>query len=126
MPSKNPAQRLRDILDNIDLIGEFTRGLIYERLCRRYQNRLRCCPRIVDRLGGDAGIASRTEGAKPETGCEVSSLLQTRQSNQRVMSETLSELHAVSATEPWTYYGGREQGVTNPEVFLFRQNCVAD
>jgi len=29
MPSKNPAQRLRDILENIDLIGEFTRGLAY-------------------------------------------------------------------------------------------------
>ena len=24
MPSKNPAQRLRDIVDNIDLIQEFT------------------------------------------------------------------------------------------------------
>jgi uncharacterized protein with HEPN domain len=29
MPSKNPAQRLRDILENIDLIGEFTRGFAY-------------------------------------------------------------------------------------------------
>ena len=29
MPSKNPAQRLRDVLENIDLIGEFTRGLSY-------------------------------------------------------------------------------------------------
>ena len=27
MPCKNPAQRLRDILDDIDLIGEFTCGL---------------------------------------------------------------------------------------------------
>jgi uncharacterized protein with HEPN domain len=29
MPSKNPAQRLRDILENIDLIGEFAGGLSY-------------------------------------------------------------------------------------------------
>jgi uncharacterized protein with HEPN domain len=29
MPSKNAAQRLRDILENLDLIGEFTRGLAY-------------------------------------------------------------------------------------------------
>jgi uncharacterized protein with HEPN domain len=27
--SKNPAQRLRDILDNIDLLEEFTSGLVY-------------------------------------------------------------------------------------------------
>jgi uncharacterized protein with HEPN domain len=27
MSSKNPAQRLRDILDNIDAIGVFTSGL---------------------------------------------------------------------------------------------------
>ena len=27
MPSKNPAQRLRDIVDNIDAIGAFTAGL---------------------------------------------------------------------------------------------------
>jgi len=32
MASKNPAQRLRDILENIDLIGEFTRGLAYDSL----------------------------------------------------------------------------------------------
>lgn len=29
MPSKNPAQRLRDILDNIILIDEFTAGVAY-------------------------------------------------------------------------------------------------
>jgi uncharacterized protein with HEPN domain len=29
MPSRNPAQTLRDILDNVDLIGDFTRGLAY-------------------------------------------------------------------------------------------------
>ena len=29
MPSKNPAQRLHDILENIDRIEEFTRGLAY-------------------------------------------------------------------------------------------------
>lgn len=27
MPSKNPAQRLQDILDNIEAIREFTRGM---------------------------------------------------------------------------------------------------
>ena len=27
MPSKNPAQRLRDIIDNIDAIREFTAGM---------------------------------------------------------------------------------------------------
>ena len=29
MPSKNPEQRLRDILENIDLVQEFTAGLAY-------------------------------------------------------------------------------------------------
>ena len=29
MPSKTSAQRLRDILDNIDLVGTFTSGLAY-------------------------------------------------------------------------------------------------
>jgi uncharacterized protein with HEPN domain len=29
MPSKNPAQRLRDILDNIDLVEAFISGLGY-------------------------------------------------------------------------------------------------
>jgi uncharacterized protein with HEPN domain len=29
MPSKNPAQRLRDIFDNIDLVEAFTSGLAY-------------------------------------------------------------------------------------------------
>jgi uncharacterized protein with HEPN domain len=29
MPSKNPAQRLQDILDNLDLIEAFTTGLGY-------------------------------------------------------------------------------------------------
>jgi uncharacterized protein with HEPN domain len=29
MPSKNPAQRLQDILDNIDLVEAFTSGLAY-------------------------------------------------------------------------------------------------
>lgn len=29
MPSKNPAQRLQDILDNIELVDEFTSGLAY-------------------------------------------------------------------------------------------------
>ena len=29
MPSKNSAQRLRDILENIDLVEEFTAGLAY-------------------------------------------------------------------------------------------------
>jgi len=29
MPSKNSAQRLRDILDNIDLVEAFTSGLAY-------------------------------------------------------------------------------------------------
>jgi uncharacterized protein with HEPN domain len=29
MPSKNPAQRLRDILDNLDLLEGFTSGLAY-------------------------------------------------------------------------------------------------
>jgi uncharacterized protein with HEPN domain len=27
VPSKNPAQRLRDIVDNIDVIEEFTAGM---------------------------------------------------------------------------------------------------
>jgi len=30
MPSKNPAQRLRDIADNIDAIGAFTAGMEIE------------------------------------------------------------------------------------------------
>jgi uncharacterized protein with HEPN domain len=30
MPSKNPAQRLRDIIDNIDTIEVFTHGLTFE------------------------------------------------------------------------------------------------
>ena len=30
MPSKNPAQRLRDIADNIDAIGAFTAGMELE------------------------------------------------------------------------------------------------
>jgi len=30
MRSKNPAQRLRDILDNIDAIGRFTAGITFE------------------------------------------------------------------------------------------------
>ena len=29
MPSKNPGQRLRDIIDNIDLVAAFTAGLDY-------------------------------------------------------------------------------------------------
>ena len=29
MPSKNPEQRLHEILENIDLVGEFTAGLLY-------------------------------------------------------------------------------------------------
>ncbi len=29
MPSKNPAQRLQDIIQNIDLVAEFTAGLAY-------------------------------------------------------------------------------------------------
>ena len=29
MPSKTSAQRLRDILDNVDLVGTFTSGLAY-------------------------------------------------------------------------------------------------
>ena len=31
MPSKNPAQRLRDIVDNIDQIGVFIAGLDFDR-----------------------------------------------------------------------------------------------
>jgi len=30
VPSKNPAQRLRDILDNIDAIGEFSADMEYD------------------------------------------------------------------------------------------------
>jgi uncharacterized protein with HEPN domain len=30
MPSKNPAQRLRDIVDNIDAIGLFTTGMEHD------------------------------------------------------------------------------------------------
>lgn len=29
MPSNNPEQRLQEILENIDLVGEFTAGLLY-------------------------------------------------------------------------------------------------
>ena len=30
MPSKNPAQRLRDILDNLTAIGDFTAGMDFD------------------------------------------------------------------------------------------------
>jgi uncharacterized protein with HEPN domain len=30
MPSKNPAQRLSDIIDNVDAIASFTAGLDYQ------------------------------------------------------------------------------------------------
>lgn len=34
MPSKNPAQRLRDILDNVAAIDEFTAGMDLAGFCR--------------------------------------------------------------------------------------------
>src|SRR5882672_2223856 len=34
MPSKNPAQRLRDIIDNIDAIGAFTAGMAFDDFVR--------------------------------------------------------------------------------------------
>jgi len=34
MPSKNPAQRLRDILENIEAIEAFTEGLTFEAFVR--------------------------------------------------------------------------------------------
>jgi uncharacterized protein with HEPN domain len=55
MPSKNPAQRLRDILENIELMGEFTRGLAYGGLSR-IPRRVRCRPCLGDRLGSDPEI----------------------------------------------------------------------
>jgi uncharacterized protein with HEPN domain len=30
MPSKNPAQRLSDIIDNVDVIAAFTSGLDFQ------------------------------------------------------------------------------------------------
>ena len=34
MPSKNPAQRLRDIIDNIDAVRTFTAGMAFEDFVR--------------------------------------------------------------------------------------------
>jgi uncharacterized protein with HEPN domain len=34
MPSKNPAPRLRDILENIQAIGTFTKGMTFEEFVR--------------------------------------------------------------------------------------------
>ncbi len=34
MPSKNPAQRLRDVLDNILAVEEFTAGMTFEEFVR--------------------------------------------------------------------------------------------
>jgi uncharacterized protein with HEPN domain len=34
MPSRDPAQRLRDILENVDVVGVFTSGIDFESFCK--------------------------------------------------------------------------------------------
>ena len=79
MPCKNPAQRLRGILDDIDLIGEFTCGLA----CGGFVVDTKTVYAVVRALGivSKAEIASRTEGALPGTKLWDSSVMQMCESN---------------------------------------------
>ena len=54
MPSKNPIRRFEDILDNIDLIKEYTRGFSYDGFAkdRKTQDAVeRCLTRISEAAG---------------------------------------------------------------------------
>jgi uncharacterized protein with HEPN domain len=54
LPSKNPIRRFEDILDNVDLIKEYTRGYSYDSFAkdRKTQDAVeRCLTRISEAAG---------------------------------------------------------------------------
>ena len=60
MPSKNPTRRFEDILDNIDLIKEYTRDFSYDAFVkdRKTQDAVeRCLTRISEAAGKLEGSA---------------------------------------------------------------------
>lgn len=59
MPSKNPARRFEDILDNIDLIKEYTRGASYDGLIKDRKT-LDAVERCLERI---SEAASKLEAA---------------------------------------------------------------
>ena len=66
MPSKNPAQRRSDIVDNIDAIEAFTLGLEFEKLAGDRKTVYAAVRGSGDRVGDVAKVAGGTEGRHPE------------------------------------------------------------
>jgi len=70
LPSKKPIQRLEDILDNIDLIKEYTRGTTYDSFVqdRKTQDAVeRCLARISEAASKLEGSAETLIPSQPWT-----------------------------------------------------------
>ena len=90
MPSKRPGQRFRDIVENIDLILQFTAEMSFDQYLADAQTRL-----AVDRCLSIIAEAARKLGTEAETRCPEIPWIDIRALGNRLRHEYPSIRHRV-------------------------------
>jgi uncharacterized protein with HEPN domain len=90
MPSKRPNQRFRDIVENIELIVQFTAGMSFDQYLADVRTRM-----AVERCLSIVAEAARKLGAEAETRCPEIRWIDIRALGNRLRHEYPSIRHRV-------------------------------